>query len=359
MKFKIMDKEPIYLAGVVHYGPLTKANYSGNNKVNGIDIEFDFEDEDFKRNIRDLKENAKVIQAQIADEVKFHTDHFGNDYKEHRRRWKEEAKEAARHAKEAQRKYREETGYEGPDPDPIRGEGRRTDSEGNYAGNFEGAIKRFGDVMESLGKHVKDNAGNWEAGIKDWSQNFERNMEDFGRKMDAWGEDFGSKMEAWGEDFGKRMEEWGESFGSQWEADFDENDQMAAIRRYPIYRTYEDIYDRYMKDHPDHIKKQTFYEVQIMDTTFEDVASMVMIGSRMESLADMRYPVATMVFEPDKWVAVKLSKEEYAKDWLGSLEKVEQLQNYHIEPYFIIRHRKESGSGEIRLFCPIREKADE
>lgn len=338
MKFKIMENEPIYLAGVVHYGSLEKrGRYKSRG---GAHSHFDTRDEAFDNNIDDLKKNAQELRDRIADEMNFHADHFSNDYQEHRRQWKEETEKARAEA--------------GKNQEEIAGSAHRQDGDdrqqrgGDYSANFEGAIKRFGDVMESFGKHMQKNARNWDHNIRNWSENVEKNMEDLG-----------DKMENWGEDFGKRMEEWGESFGEKWDRDFDEAIVAAAIRRYPIFRTYEDVYDKYIADHPNHIKKQTFYEVQIMDTSFEDVASMVMLGSRMDSLQDMRYPVATMTFEPDKWVAVKLTQEEYAKDWLGSLEKVEQLKNYELEPYFILRHKKSGDDSEIRLFCPVREKKDE
>ena len=326
MKFKVMDQEPIYLAGVVHYGSLETNTYEKldkNDKHKKTHVKLD-KDEHFEKDIEAIRKNAHKIRDQVKKEMNFHAGDFEDGGKGIHFEWH--------------------------------------DDQGNSEKgkiSVEDAFESIGKAVGNFGKFVEKNAPVWESGIKDWGQNFEGNMEDFGKKMEAWGEDFGSKMETWGEEFGKRMGDWGDSFGDQWDKDYDESNPGTAIKRYPIFRTYEDVYKRYILDHPDHIKRQTFYEVQILDTSDENVTSMVMVGSRMANLERMRYPVATMTFEPNRWVAVKLTKEEFAKDWLGSLEKVPQLQPYTMEPYFIIRHKKEGPADEIRLFCPISEKVDE
>lgn len=315
MKFKIMDQEPIYLAGVVHYGSLETTGYEKLNREAKHKKGYGtFEkDEKFDRDLAAIRKNAQKIKEQVRKEMNFHAGEFENGGKGIHFEW---------HDNQSGGKERQVS--------------------------VEEAFDSIGKAVGNLGKFVEKNSPKWETGIKDWGRNFEGNMEDFGKKM-----------ETWGEDFGKRMGEWGESFGEQWDNETNDMNPGSTLMRHPIYRTYEEIYERFIQDHPDHIKRQTFYEVQILDTSYEHVTSKVMVGSRMVKLEQMRYPVATMTFEPDRWVAVKLTREEFAKDWLGSLAKVPQLKPYTIEPYFIIRHKKNGPADEIRLFCPISEKVDE
>lgn len=325
MKFKLMEQTPIYIAGVVHHGSLGhqdhgqwhKASHKANDHVKWDNHG------DFERDMAAIRANAQRIKDQVAAEMNFHFSDFEDKNNS---------------------EYSEGQG-------PIHGEAEAKIS-------MEDAFDSLGKAVGNFGKFVEKNAPKWESGIKGWGQNFEGNMEEFGKKMEDWGEEFGSKMESWGDDLGKKMSRWGDSFGEKWE-EFDPSMGKGSIESHPIYQTYEEVYRRWIKDHPNHIKAQTFYEVQATDTSFEHGTSMIMLGSRMDDLSGMRYPVATMTFEPDRWVAVKLSADEYAKDWFGSLEKVPQLKHYTLEPYFIIRHKKDGPKDEIRLFCPISEKANE
>lgn len=325
MKFKILDHEPIYLAGVVHYGALDRSELKKKQASKRGEVHLE-KDEDFQRGVEELRTNASKLRDQLMDELKFHSDHFSKDYRNHRKQWKSESD----HDKASSKDHASHKTY---GPESV-----------NF--NFESAINGLGGALESFGRYMENNAGKWEDNIKVWSKDFEKNMENFGERMDAWGDDFG-----------KRMEDWGNNFGEPGEAS--SNHSSVSIKSYLIYRTYQEIFKAYIEGHKDHIKQQTFYEVQILDTSFEDVTAMTMIGSRMSSLAAMVYPVATMSFKPYKWVAIKLTPEEYAKDWIGSLEKVEQLAPYKLESYFIVRHKVTRESDEIRLFCPISEKSDE
>lgn len=319
MKIKIIEQDPLHLAGVVHYGTLDQEDCSTYAKT----LQIKLDDEDFDESIRNIKVNAKKIKEEVMEELKRNKVHMNKDYKEHKKVWKEEAKKRKNEEKDNKQE------------------------DGQYMYNFEGAINRFGDVMEAVGRHIEKNARNWEDNLKDWSQNFEVKMEDFGEKM-----------EAWGEDFGKRMEEWGEQFGKEWE-EYDSEDRRNTLKRHPIYQTYLDLFDKQLKDHPDLLNPNKYYEVQILDTSYGEVNAMVMLGSKLSTLDNMTYPIATMTFKPDKWVAVKMTKEEYEKDWLGSLEKVEQLNGYDMEPYFMIR-RKHNDEGEmIKLFVPLKVINDE
>lgn len=326
MKFKLMDQAPIYIAGVVHHGSFDRNNHNKWSKENQHDkshVKWD-KDGQFDRDMSAIRENAKKIKEQVAEEMNFHSGDFKNQEKGVHFEWHDDG-----------------------------------DHQDQGKVSIEDAFDSIGKAVGNFGKFVEKNAPKWETGIKGWGQNFEGNIEDIGKKMEGWGEEFGAKMESWGDDLGKRMEEWGENFGEHWSDASDESDPTVTIKRHPIYETYENVYDRWIKDDPNHIKRQTFYEVQILATTNENVTTMVMVGSRMANIDHVRYPVATMTFEPDRWVAVKLTPEEFSKDWLGSLEKVPQLKKYTIEPYFIIRHKKDGPTDEIRLFCPISEQVDE
>lgn len=319
MKFKVMDHEAIYLAGVVHYGPLNKGGYRLNLGKKPLELHIEG-DEEFQKGLEDLRTNASRLREQLKEEVKFHKDHFSNDYKDHRRQWK--------------------SGFEAHSQTENKDQTKSTGSSGQESYGFESLVNGLGSALEKFGRYMEENSGKWEANMKDWGKNFEQNMD------------------AWGDDFGKHMDAWGKAYESQWDG-HGKVDGNTSIKDYPIYETFEAIFDQHIKGLADHIKQETFYEVQILDVAFDNSESMTMIGSRMASLASVTYPVATMTFKPDKWVGVKLSLDEYKQDWLASLERTEQLKGYVIEPYFIVRHKEGQNLEEVRVFCPISEKQDE
>ncbi|MDA3846241.1 MAG: hypothetical protein PF505_06830 [Vallitaleaceae bacterium] len=300
MKYKIMDQETIYLAGVVHYGPLLEGDY--HSKKAEYHKKYNFEnDKVFQKNVDDLRRNASELGNQIKEDIKNNVNGWHDKHK-----------------------------------------------DGDFRDDVDEAIDRLRDMMKSMGKHIENNSQNWEANIKGWGSSFESNMEGFGEKMSAWGESIREKMPIFGES----------SKGNN-DNKSEENNQASNIKRHGIYRTYKEIYQKHIEEHIDHINRNTFYEVQVLDTSFEHATTLVMLGGRMAALDQMRYPVATMTFEPYKWVDVKLTASEYGKDWLGNLERSEKLKDYTFEPYFIVKHRDKGISDEVHLICPISEKIDE
>lgn len=335
MKFKLMNQEAIYLAGVVHYGELEKKRSKVNRGPKGAEKVLD---DEFRVEIEEIRKNAKKIRDQVREELNWQVGNFKESF-----------------AEEEKAKAKEDVTGEEASIEPEIIDIERSETEDN---SFESVMSGFGKKMEEFGRYVDKNAPKWESGLEKWGKNFEVHMENFGKDMENWGENFGAKMNTWGENFGKDMEEWGKQFGEEVSQGDRSYHDEAEIKGYSIYQTYKSLYNEFIQTHPDHIKQQTFYEVQIFDSHFDDVVSMVMVGSRMSSLDRMKYPVATMTFAPDRWVAVKMSKEEFEKDWLGSLEQAEQLRDYTIDAYFIRRHR-EDDENDVRLFCPVKEKEDE
>ncbi|PKM65345.1 MAG: hypothetical protein CVU95_15525 [Firmicutes bacterium HGW-Firmicutes-2] len=217
--------------------------------------------------------------------------------------------------------------------------------------NFEGAINKFGDLVESFGRHLEQNAKKWEESALEWTKNFEFKAEEFGDKMEAWGEQFEKKMELWGEQLEKAWEgssEWSEAAVKKEE----------GIMEYAIYTTYEQLFEKHLKNHPNLMKKNHFYEVRIMDSGLNDHEAMVLLGNRFQDGANVTYPSASMTFDPDKWLVIKLTEDEFAKDWLKRLEDVELIKDYIIEPYFIITHPREKEDEWIRIRCPLGVRAD-
>lgn len=277
--------------------------------------------------------------------------------------------------------------------------GGHTNNENNNfeMPDFESAFNKFGEAMQNFGKHIEKNAPSWNRDIKDFGENFDKRSEtfgsrvdnwadDFGRRMDNWGNTFGKKMEAWGNDFGKRMDEWGEEFGSRmhkWGQDFDKNmqrwgdnvdarweetwhadDIQAAemdmnFERYPVYMNYMNIYNNILKDSAKVQNSDYYYEVQVLEGNDVTGEPMVMIASELSEPASFNYPVVSMTFDADKWLIVKVTKEEFDKDWMGQLETHEFLEEYNLEPYFIIRHRFDESQDTIKIFCPLRNKDDD
>lgn len=333
MKFKLMNQEAIYLAGVVHYGPLEKRQVRTNRGPSQERAR-----ESFQIEVAQIKDNAKKMQENFKETMK---------------------------------------GQEDPS---AKGSG---EEERAYTEGFESAMRKLGERMEKIGRYVEDNAPKWEKNMNDWGEHFSKKMDDWGegfnKSMNAWSNNLDTGMETWGENFSKNMDTWGEHFSKNmaaWGETFEEGmetwgkhmegafsatetaDGDVDIKDYPIYDTYRAIHETFIAHHPDHIKAQNYYEVQIFDQNIGDGVTMVMVGGRMRTLEAMTYPVATMTFKPDRWVAVKMSREEFAKDWLDSLKEAAPLSGYVIGDYFIWRHRKE-GDAEIRLFCPLMVAKDE
>jgi hypothetical protein len=106
------------------------------------------------------------------------------------------------------------------------------------------------------------------------------------------------------------------------------------------------------------MKKNHFYEVRVIDSGLNDHEAMVLLGNRFQEGVNVTYPSVSMTFDPDKWLVVKLTEDEFAKDWLKRLEDVELLKDYKLEPYFIITHPREKEEEWIRIRCPLGVRAD-
>lgn len=313
MKFKIIEQDSIHLAGTVYYG--------------------------------NRESKAYTVKVDTDDFQRMHKAYN----KEHREdnRVRREAYKAEREKDREKRKEREvENGTK--KQEHYKEKSQETYQSGSN-NNFETAMSKFGDMMESLGRHIENNAKTWE-----------ENIVNFGHSSEVFAEDFGKKMEAWGTEFGERMGEFGERMEDKWvnifEEEAKENKNSKGIKKNPLYQKYEELYNKHLKNNQEVIKQNSFYEVQVLDTELNDHESMVMIGSRITKECNVGYPVAVMTFNPEKWVAVKLTADEYEKDWLNSLDKAKVLKEYKLEPYFMVRHSREKKDDLIKVYCPITKK---
>lgn len=296
--------------------------------------------------------------------------------------------ECSKHSKHARHRFihknrpnREEEGHQSEKSNQSEGANQRK-SINIEIPDMNEAMNKLGEIVGNMGKHIEKNAPGWERDIKEFGNNFEDRMEkfsedmdDFGRKMDTWGEDFGNKMEAWGKNFGKKMEAWGddlsknrdryganteENWSHIWEAGDEEDAQINAwLNQYPAYDTYKQVYEDQLIKEEAVIQRKSFYEVQILESNTSDSKAMVMFASRLDQLIPIEYPAVLMTFKPDRWMVVKVTLDEYKKDWLGRLAELDLLKGYSIEPYFMIKHNKKERDQLIKIYCPLKEKAYE
>lgn len=242
--------------------------------------------------------------------------------------------------------------------------------------DFEKAFNKFGEAMQNFGKHIEKNAPGWNRDIKDFGENFEQRADDFGKRagdwaegfgkrMDEWGNSFGKKMEAWGNDFGSRMQRWGDNVESRWEdvwcGDEGQTPEMDEMfEHYPVYNRFLKIYEAIIKD-SDHLKNDRyFYEISVMEDGETGTESMMMIASEITGAGNFNYPVVRMSFDAYRWLIVKLTKEEYNKDWMGKLSQHELLEGYALDDFFIVRHPFDDEEKDmIKIFCPLRKIDDD
>lgn len=344
MKVKLIEREAFYLAGVNQSGD---KGHSNRNDHEGM------------KSYRDGMEQYKKAKQKHREAMSEHKEAM----KAHKEAMKEEAKQ--------------NQGFEMPD--------------------FETAMNRFGEMMQNFGKHIEKNAKSWDKDLKDFGNNFSDRADDFGEKVGVWADDFGKKMENWGENYGKRMEAWGQEYGKKmgawgeeygkkmeewgrnfekkmdrwaedterkwddvWEADVTMDRNINDwFERSPLFRSFMEVYNSQLAEQDDLTTSKFFYEVQIMASSVSGQNAMTMLGARTNNLIPVSYPAVNMTYDPDKWVVVKVTEDEFKKDWLSRLEELDLLKGYSMEPYFIIRHRFEPEDKLIKIYCPLKKKEAE
>lgn len=309
MKYKLIDGTTITLAGVASYS--TSDTKTKKNKPKHLDIDFDF---DFDFDFDKMKEEKEKFKAHIKNEAK--------KFKEAKKQQaynKEAAKESTEQSAEETSNYN--TGTTGFD----------------FADDI---INGLGDMFNHFG-----------ANLEDWGKTFEGSMENFGVNLDK----FGSEMDKFGSEIEKKVSEYTKDFENHWcnDARSDDYDTWELESLYnEIYNSNEDLatYDN---------SPNLYYKVDGYDlgTSMDD--QLVFIGSHIRDNSPIPFAFVSKTLNPDKWLVIKLNKEEYSKDWMKKVNNLEELADYTVEQFILTRYFKNSddqSKKKVKIYIPLKAK---
>ncbi len=319
MKFKLIDGSTILLAGVASYETVNKPQKPSSSK--DINIKFDF---DFPK------------------EINIDTDALKEELNKFKNQAKAKAKEAKAKTKET---YQDN-----------RNSNSDTNEDYDFMNGFAETMKGFGKNMESLGKTLEANISTWGETFEKGMENFEKHMDDFGDKMEKWSEEVESNSEGFADNLEKTILQYANNFEKHWSNDYTSNEYST----WQLEALFSEMYlnSKYIQSLDQSPGK--FFEVEGYDlcTNLDD--QLTFIGCQVSSLEKIPYNFVSHQLEADKWLIVKLTKEEYSKDWMNKLSELEQLDDYDMEQYFIIRHfkdHKKNDEKKIKLYVPLKNTA--
>lgn len=306
MKYKLIDGTNITLAGVASYS--TAEAKTKKSKPKHIDIDFDF---DFDFDFDKMKEEKEKFKAQIKKEAK---------------KFKE--------AKKQQRVDKEAT-----DTEASTNNNTNTSNNNNF--DFaDDLINGLGDMINGLG-----------ANLEQWGKTFEGSMENFGVNLDK----FGSEMDKFGSEIEKKVSEYTKDFEKHWCNDVESDDYDT----WELESLYNEIYnnnqDLATYDNSPHL----YYKIDAYDlgTTMDD--QLIFIGSHLKDNSPIPFGYVSKTLNPDKWLVIKLSKEEYSKDWMQKINKLEDIQDYTVEQFILTRYFKnndDQSNKKVKIYIPLKSK---
>ncbi len=267
-------------------------------------MDFDFPKSDIKIDVEALKEKARKHAAEV----------------------KSQAAKAKAKAAEAMKKDSVHIHWDSDD----------------FINGVSENMKAFGKSMERWGENFEKNMGQW-------SKDFEKSMEKFSEKM----EQFGEHLD---EELSDRIKVYTSRMNDHWSGEH----TMDDYSKWQLESLFSDLYDESQAVQNADRKPERFYEVQVYDLKTPMNDQLLFIGCQIDEAEDIPHSFVTQHLTAEKWLVAKMTKEEYLKDWLHSLEKVEKMKDYEIEQYFIIRHfkdKQDQKTKKIKVYIPLKSKA--
>lgn len=366
MKYKLIDGSTFVLAGVSSYSNKTENSSTTNNtnedhsgqRPKMVKMSFDFDIPSFTFDID--KEAIKKEAAKIKEEAM--------KFKEAAMR----AKDDAMRSREKATDSKEEDTDSEEDTEEATAQKEETSNESNTSEHTHSGEQRTTSTSSPF------------PGMDDFS----KYMNDFGKHMNA----FGNSMGEYGKTLGKSMESWGKNFDKVFTKDFvdsmentfknifgedtpheshKKNNFDQEINRhwtgnftsddYSLWQQealFNELYENNETIRNADMSPDLFYEVQCYDLNTKMNDQLTFIGCQVKSTKELPYSVVTQRLSPKQWLVVKLTKEEFEKDWMQKVESLEILGDHTMDQYFILRHFKHSEQQQnslYKIYIPLKE----
>ncbi len=374
MKYKLTEGSTIYLAGVANYNTSKKESKTKGTKSKNI--EFDFAN-DLEIDTDALKEELKKIKIIAKDEAKKAVENIKVYAKQYKATIKPEDSESQEQTQDenvsnepkqedftSEDQNQEGQPQENPDEEETKSADGVNDEDTTYKepefiDGFSEAMKNFGVHMEHFGKNLEknlsQNMGTWAKSFEKGMNHFEKNMEKFGEEMGRFGEEMGKKGEVWGENLEENLKNFSKNFEQYWSCDNNQD----AYESWELEALFNELYNnseiiQTLDPTPDRFFKVENYE---LGTRLND--QMTFVGCQVKSIDSLPNQFVSQSLKANRWLIVKLSKEEYNKDWMSKLTELDEVKDYTMESYFIVRQFKKQekqDSKKIKLYIPLRQK---
>lgn len=376
MKYKLSEGSTIYLAGVANYNTSNKEAKDKGPKVKTIEFDFtndlDIDTDALKEELKKIKIIAKDEAKKAVENIKVYAKQYKTSVKPEETEETEDKStsetESGEHVEneytgdhthtEPQEEAQEGTDSREPSADDIDDK-KTTYNEPDFMDGFTEAMKNFGSHMEHFGKNLEKNLsknmGTWAKSFEKGMDHFEKNMEKFGEEMERFGEEMGKKGEVWGENLEENLKNISKNFEKHWSQD----NSQDAYESWELEALFNELYKnseiiQELDPTPDRFFKVENYE---LGTKLND--QMTFVGCQVKSIDALPNQFVSQSLKADKWLIVKLTKEEYNKDWMSKLTELDEVKDYTMESYFIVRQFKKQevqDSKKIKLYIPLKEK---
>lgn len=186
---------------------------------------------------------------------------------------------------------------------------------------------------------------------KDFKFDFNETMKDFGKGMERWGKGFEKTMKS----FGETMEKFGEEFEKHWTNEYKYEDYDS----WQLKALFDEMYANNETIQKMNISPKLYFEVVAYDLDTDLNDQLKFVGCQIAQPQNIPFHFVQHQLSADKWLILKLTKEEYADDWMNKALNLDVLKDYNMEEYFIIRHFKDpevSKTKKIKLYVPLTSK---
>jgi len=158
--------------------------------------------------------------------------------------------------------------------------------------------------------------------------------------METWGENFGKRAESWGKNF----EQYVEDFEKHWDSDY----TYDHYGNWELESLFLELYQQNDKIKAMDKTPNIFFQVNSydLDTTMNN--QLTFIGCQVDDKDVVPYAFVSQQVRADKWLLVKLSAEEFQKDWMSKVSELDQVQGYDIDPYIVVRRFKDPEKQESK-----------
>lgn len=377
MKYKIVEGTPFILAGVAKYGNQGTNTYQKgtHQRPKSSKISFDFDlpsftfdidKEALKREALKAKEEAlKFTEAALRA-----TDEFVNTYKQHydsQNKTNSESPESDSSEKsdeytEEKTVVQEETteatdsdseGFTEASNDESSSQKQQSQSDTDeftrYFNEFGKQMNAFGSAMGEYGKNIGKSMESWSKNFdkvftKEWAEQMENSIKDI---FTVEPKSPHHRPHPFGQEFAKE-------FNRHWTGSFSTEDYAL----WQLEALFNELYGNNEALQQADLSPESFYEVQCNDLGTSMHDELLMVGCQVKSAKGLPYSVVVQRLVPEQWLVLKLTQEEFKKDWMHQVEKLDVLKDYSLDSYFVIRHfksKEKQQDSSYKIYIPLKE----